>query len=163
MIKLWTGIKYLSLLFAAFAVLYPIYLVVVNAFKTDEEFAKSSTMALPDSFFNFHNFANVFVTAKMGLAFNNTMIIIVITLLGNILLSSMAAYAIGRFNFRGKQLILLAYIMATIIPAITTQVALFSLIKSLGLVNTLYAPFTLYWNRRCADLYLFTIYSKYTL
>jgi raffinose/stachyose/melibiose transport system permease protein len=160
MIKLWMGIKYFLLLLASFMVLYPIYLVVVNAFKTDEEFAKSSTMALPESFFNFHNFVNVFVSAKMGLAFSNTLIIIVITLLGNVLLGTMAAYAIGRFTFRGKKLILFAYIIATIIPAITTQVAIFSLIKSFGLINTLYAPTLLYIGTDVVQIYIYLQFIK---
>jgi multiple sugar transport system permease protein len=155
MIKLWTGIKYVLLFLASFMILYPIYLVVVNAFKTDDEFAQSSSMSLPHSFFNFDNFVNVFITAKMGLAFSNTLIIIVVTLIGNVLISTMAAYAIGRFTFKGKKLILFAYIIATIIPAITTQVAIFSLIKGFGLVNTLYAPTLLYIGTDVVQIYIY--------
>jgi raffinose/stachyose/melibiose transport system permease protein len=155
MSNLWVGIKYLALLVASFAIVYPPYIVFVNAFKTNEEFAQSSSMALPHSFLNFDNFVNVFVSAKMGLAFYNTSFIIFITLLGNVLLSTMAAYAIGRFHFRGKKTILFAYILATIIPAITTQVATFSLVKGLGLVNTLFAPTLLYIGTDVVQIYIY--------
>lgn len=43
-------IKYFSLIIGVFVVLFPPYVVIVNAFKSTDEFNSSSSMALPKSF-----------------------------------------------------------------------------------------------------------------
>jgi multiple sugar transport system permease protein len=147
--------KYISLLIAAFVVLFPPYIVVVNAFKGNDEFAKSSSLALPNSFFNLDNFRVVFERGKLGEGFANTLIILVVSLLINVALGTMVSYALGRFDFRGKGLITGAYIAATIIPTITTEVSRFTLVKSLGLFNTLAAPMLLYVGADVLQIYIY--------
>lgn len=139
-----TSIKYLSLLIGVFVVLFPPYVVIVNAFKSTEEFNTSDSMALPNSFFNMENFQIVIERGRLLSGFGNIIFIIVVVLCLNILFGTMVAYVLGRFNFRGKKIVFAAYICATVIPAITTQVATFGIIKSLGLYNTLGAPIILY-------------------
>lgn len=53
-------IKYVTLLIGVFVVLFPPYVVIINAFKSTDEFNSSSSMALPKSFLNFDNFIAVF-------------------------------------------------------------------------------------------------------
>lgn len=136
--------KYFTLLIGVFVVLFPPYVVIVNAFKSADEFNTGSTMALPKSFFNFDNFAVVFERGGLLSGFGNVLIIIAVTLTLNILFGTMVAYVLGRFSFKLKPLVFGAYLMATVIPSITTQVATFGIIKSLGLYNTLGAPIVLY-------------------
>ncbi|MBY3622692.1 carbohydrate ABC transporter permease [Acinetobacter sp. CUI P1] len=137
-------IKYLSLLIGVFVVLFPPYVVIVNAFKSTDEFNSSSSMALPKSFFNFDNFTAVFQRGGLLNGFGNVLIIIAITLILNILFGTMVAFVLGRFSFKLKPFVFGAYLVATIIPSITTQVATFGIIKSMGLYNTLGAPIVLY-------------------
>ncbi|USB31787.1 carbohydrate ABC transporter permease [Paenibacillus sp. YPG26] len=137
-------IKYVSLLIGVFVVLFPPYVVIVNAFKSTEEFNGSSSMAMPQSFFNFDNFMIVFKRGHLLSGFSNILIIIVVALALNILFGTMVAYVLGRFSFKLKPVIFGAYLVATIIPSITTQVATFGIIKSMGLYNTLGAPIILY-------------------
>lgn len=136
--------KYFTLLIGVFVVLFPPYVVVVNAFKSTEEFNSSSSMALPKSFFNFDNFITVFERGGLLSGFGNVLVIIIITLTLNILFGTMVAYVLGRFSFKLKPIVFGAYLVATIIPSITTQVATFGIIKNLGLYNTLGAPIVLY-------------------
>ncbi|UQZ34911.1 sugar ABC transporter permease [Paenibacillus sp. PK3_47] len=136
--------KYFTLLIGVFAVLFPPYVVIVNAFKSTEEFNTSSSMALPKSFFNFDNFVTVFERGGLLSGFGNVLVIIIITLTLNILFGTMVAYVLGRFSFKLKPIVFGAYLVATIIPSITTQVATFGIIKNLGLYNTLGAPIVLY-------------------
>ncbi|WP_334074310.1 MULTISPECIES: carbohydrate ABC transporter permease [Paenibacillus] len=138
------ALKYLTLLIGVFVVLFPPYVVIVNSFKADEEFNTASTMALPKSFFNFENFKVVFERGGLLSGFGNTLIIMAVALIFNILFGTMVAYVLGRFDFRMKKAVFGAYLFATVIPAITTQVATFGIIKSLGLYNTLGAPIILY-------------------
>jgi raffinose/stachyose/melibiose transport system permease protein len=137
-------IKYLTLLFGVFVVLFPPYIIIVNAFKSTDEFNTSNSMALPNSFFNFENFRIVFERGGLLSGFANVLIIIVVSLTLNILFGTMVAYVLGRFSFKLKPIVFGAYLVATIIPSITTQVATFGIIKNLGLYNTLGAPIVLY-------------------
>lgn len=43
-------IKYLTLLIGVFVVLFPPYVVIINAFKSRDEFNSSSSMSLPHNF-----------------------------------------------------------------------------------------------------------------
>jgi raffinose/stachyose/melibiose transport system permease protein len=137
-------IKYLTLLFGVFVVLFPPYIIIVNAFKSTDEFNTSNSMALPNSFFNFENFRIVFERGGLLSGFANVLIIIIVSLTLNILFGTMVAYVLGRFSFKLKPIVFGAYLIATIIPSITTQVATFGIIKNLGLYNTLGAPIVLY-------------------
>lgn len=151
-------LKYLLLVFATFVVLFPPYVVLVNAFKTENE--GSSPFALPESFFNFSNFATVIERADILQAFSNTFVIVIASLAGNVLLGTMVAYAIGRIEFKGKTQILGAFLVATIIPTITTQVVVFSLIQSMGLYNSLYAPILLFIGADVIQIYIYLQFIK---
>ncbi|NQX71017.1 carbohydrate ABC transporter permease [Paenibacillus alba] len=148
-------LKYLSLLLAVLTVLIPPYVVVVNAFKSAAEYAASSPFSLPVNIFNFANFAKVLEVGKLGQAFTNTGVIIVSSLVINIVLGTMVAYALGRFSFKGKGLILAAYLIATFIPLITTQVATFSIIQGLHLFNSKGAAILLYASTDAVQIYLY--------
>ncbi len=150
-------IQYLSLLIASFVVLFPIYTIFVGAFKTRTEYY-TARFTLPESFLNFENFQLVFERGKLGLGFWNIGVIIVISIVGNIILGTMTAYALGRFNFKLKKLIMGMYLVAAVIPLVTTQVATFSIIKALGLYNTLGAPVVLYLG---ADVIQIVIYLQF--
>lgn len=153
---LFQAIKYILLAAASLIVLFPPYVVVLNAFKRTEE--NSSPFALPESFLNFENFRIVFEKAHILQAFGNTFLVIGVSLIGNIVFGTMVSYAIGRIPFKGKRVVLALFLFASIIPTITTQVVLFSLIQSLGLFNTLMAPIVLFVG---ADVLQIVIYMQF--
>ncbi|SFT16696.1 carbohydrate ABC transporter permease [Paenibacillus sp. BC26] len=149
------ALHYLLLTLAAFLVLFPPYVVILNAFKGTEEYNASSVFELPRSFFNLENFETVMRIGHMGRAFWNTSIILVLALIGNIIIGTMAAYALGRFQFKLKKYLLGAYVLATLIPSVTTQVATFSIVKELGLFNSHMAPVLLYLGTDVVQIYIF--------
>lgn len=153
--KLQQGLKYFVLCLAGLVILFPPYIIVVNAFKTKEKFYESSTMSLPDSFFYFENFAKAFKQASIPLAFSNTITIIAITLIFNILLGSAFCYAISRFQFRLQGILVGLFMFATIIPQITTQVVNYKTIASLGLTNNLMGPVLLYIGADIIQIYIY--------
>lgn len=149
--------KYATLLAASFVVLFPIYSVVIGAFKTQKEYYESG-LALPQNFLNFDNFVRVYEVGKLGLGFQNILIILAVVIAGNVLLGTMVAYALGRFEFPLRKPILGMYLLAQVVPLVTTQVATFSLVKELGLFNTIYAPMLLYMG---ADVLQIVIYLQF--
>ncbi|MBB3112962.1 multiple sugar transport system permease protein [Paenibacillus phyllosphaerae] len=155
--NLWNGIKYISLLLAVFTVVFPPYIIIVNAFKTKEEFQNKTTFSLPDSFLNFANFAKAFEQANMLRAFGNTLFILALTLVLSILLGAAFCYAVGRFEFRFKNLIVGLFLFATIIPSVTTQVVNYKTIKGIPLVDAynMLGPILLYVGADIMMIYIF--------
>ncbi|NIK69479.1 MULTISPECIES: carbohydrate ABC transporter permease [unclassified Paenibacillus] len=154
-------LKYAVLLAAVFVILFPPYVVVLNAFKGNEEYAKSGVFDFPHSFANWDNFSTVFHRGDMLNAFMNTGTILVLSVLGNVLMGTMVAFALGRFNFKLKSWILGAYVAATLIPSVTTQVATFGIIKELGLFNSLYGPVLLYIGTDVVQIYLYLQFIRH--
>jgi multiple sugar transport system permease protein len=154
---LFTLFKYASLIFATIIVLFPIYSVFVGSFKTREEYYASG-LGLPDNFFNFDNFARVFEVGRLDIGFLNIGTIILVAVCGNILLGSMVAYAVGRFEFKMKNSIVGLFLLGQLIPTITTQVALFSVVKGLMLYNKLAVAMVLYMG---ADVLQIIIYLQF--
>lgn len=153
-------LKYISLLIAAVCILFPPYIVIVAAFKSPTEFALSDAYALPSSFLNFDNFILVLQKGRFLLSYFNISYIIILSLVGNIILGTMVAYALGRFQFRFRALILGAYSGALIIPGITTQVATFGIIKNLGLFNTHYSIILLSLGADVIQIYIYLQFIK---
>ncbi|MFC5467279.1 carbohydrate ABC transporter permease [Cohnella suwonensis] len=151
------ALKYASLAVAVFIVFFPIYSVFIGAFKTKVEFYQSG-LRLPDNFFNFDNFKRVFKVGKLGLGFKNTFTILLVAIAGNVLIGTMVAYALGRFEFAMKKPIMGLYLIAQVIPLVTTQVATFSVIQALDVYNTMYAPMLLYLG---ADVLQIIIYLQF--
>lgn len=155
---LFAAFKYLTIVLALFVVFFPIYSVFVGAFKTQMEYYQSSSLALPHDFFNFDNFKKVYDVGDLGLGFKNTLIILAAAVAGNVVLGTMVAYALGRFDFKLKKPIMGMYLVAQVIPMVTTQVATFSIIQKLGLYNTMGAPIILYIG---ADVLQIVIYLQF--
>ena len=127
-----TGATYLSLIVACLIALVPLVVIVMASFKTGTEFNQGQVLTPPKDWLNFDNFRRAFFEGQMLTAFVNTTFILVLSVTGTVLIGSMAAYAIDRFTFRGRGLILFLFLLAAIVPAVTAQVATFQIIKDSG-------------------------------
>lgn len=148
-------LKYLSLVGAAIVVLLPLVTIFLTSLKTPEEMATGDTMSLPGNWLNFDNYATAFTKGEMLAAFANTAFILLFSITGTVIIGSMAAYAIDRFTFRGKKLVVAAFLTATLVPAVTTQVATFKVVDALGLFDTRWAPILLYMGTDIVAIYIF--------
>ncbi|MBP8127611.1 MAG: carbohydrate ABC transporter permease [Aeromonadaceae bacterium] len=156
----WMLVKYVTLLMASVAVLIPPYAILMAAFKTPTEYYAKSKVDVPDSFLNFANFHKVFLDGDLGLAFYNTSVILLISLLFTILFGTQVAYVLSRFEFRGKKMVLVAYILAMFVPSVTTQVATFEIIKALGLINSKFSVILLYIGADVVMIYVFLQFMR---
>jgi raffinose/stachyose/melibiose transport system permease protein len=111
----------------------PFWLVIVTASKTQEE-AFNPTLALPNDWRLFENFATVFTDGKMLPAFLGSILVMVPAVLGVLILGSMAAWILGR---RGGKWLAVVYALAIsgiiLPPAVVTIVLL---LRQLGLAGT---------------------------
>ncbi|QFR03063.1 carbohydrate ABC transporter permease [Streptomyces phaeolivaceus] len=154
-------LTYLSLVGASAVVLLPLLVVVLTSLKTERQMADDSgALTLPDSFLNLGNYATAFRDGEMLTAFGNTAFILFFAITGTVLIGSMAAYAIDRFAFRFRKPVVALFLVATLVPGVTTQVATFQIVDSLGMFDTLWAPIALYMGTDIVSIYIFLQFMR---
>lgn len=98
--------KFLSnlvLIIIALMIIVPVLWVVMASVKTKGEFY-GSPWAMPEGF-HFQNFIDAFVDANMGPYLLNSLFVTVVGLVFVLVIAVPAAYAIARFEFRGKTIV----------------------------------------------------------
>ncbi len=148
-------LKYALLVFGAFVALIPIISCVITAFKTDAEYQSTSVMTLPESWLYFDNFKIAWEKADMGMAFRNTFIVLICVLFGSTMLSAMLAYVLNRFRFIGNKLIRNLFMIASLIPGIATQVTVYQIMNTLGLIDSLVGYIILMLGTDVISIYIF--------
>lgn len=150
-----TTAKYLSLLIAAICTLLPLVTVLFASLKTAQEYGATGPLTPPENWLNLENFATAFTSGDMLQGFVNTGIVLTVSLAGTIFIGTMAAYALDRFEFRGKKLVMALFLIATLIPSVTSQVATFQVVNGLGLYDTKAALILLFMGTDIIAIYLF--------
>ena len=149
--------KYTILLIGAIAAVLPLLVVLIGSFKSNEEFLTTGVLALPQQL-DFSNYVTAFVNGQMLTGFKNTFFIFIVSMVGKLTLGSMFAYAMNRFDFRYKKLILTLFMTAMLIQGITSQVATFQIIESMGLFNTIWSVIVLNLGTDVISIYIFMQY-----
>lgn len=152
-------LQYLILFIGAVISILPILVVFIGSLKSNNEFLTTNVLSLPSKL-DFSNYKMAFVDGQMLLGFKNTLIIFILSMIGKLLLGSMFAYVMSRFEFRLKKLIMGLFMMAMLIPGITSQVATFQIINNLGLFNTIWSIIVLNLGTDVISLYVFLQYLK---
>ena len=152
---LWIFVKYFSVVFFSFIALLPVVSCVITAFKTDLEYQDTNVMTPPESWLNFQNFIDAFERADMGRAFINSTIVVVVVVAGSVMIGSMLAYVLNRFQFPGNGLIRNLFLFATLLPGIAMQVSTYQLMYQLNLINHLYGYIILMMGTDVISIYIF--------
>ena len=126
--------RHLVLLLLAGVVLYPLLLMVVSSFKPLREiyqhpFAWPSAPTLA-------NFATAWTTGKFGVYVWNSIYVASVSVVGVLAASSMAAFVLARFTFRGNRLILVLFLIGMMLPLRLAVLPIFVTLKGLHLLNS---------------------------
>lgn len=127
-------IIYIVLTLFAIVNAYPILWMVINSFKSEQEFAVNQ-FGFPSEFV-FENYVNAWNTANFGILFKNSIFICLSATLITVLLGALASYFLARFTFKMNKLIYTLFIFGMLIPIHATLVPMFILIRNLGLLNS---------------------------
>lgn len=147
--------KYVTLVGASVVALLPLIVIFMASFKTGDEYATTAPFAPPNDWLNVDNYVTAFTGGKMLQGFINTTIILVVSVVGTVLIGSMAAYALDRFEFRLKKVVIGLFLLATLVPGVTTQVATFKIVNELGLYNTRWSAVALFLGTDILSIYIF--------
>jgi ABC-type glycerol-3-phosphate transport system permease component len=147
--------KYVSLVVASVVTLLPLLVVFTTSFKTEGERAAGGPLDPPHNWLNLGNYRFAFSQGHMLAAFLNTAFIMVVSVTGTVVIGSMTAYAIDRFRFRFRRLVVGAFLFASLVPGVTTQVATFQIVNYLGLFDTRWAAVALYTGTDIISIIIF--------
>lgn len=152
---IWIIVEYASLIFFGFCAVLPIVSCVITAFKTNEEYANTNVMTLPQSWLNFDNFVEAFKTADMGRAFLNSLLVMVIVLFVSVIVGTQMAFVLNRFQFPGNALIRNLFLFASLLPGVAMQVTVYQIMTNLHLVNSLHGYIIMSCGTDVISIYIF--------
>ncbi len=115
-------------------VVFPMLWSIMSSLKSDAEIFFSPWS--PPSALMWDNFARAWIKARMGEYLANTLIIIIPSLALTLLLSSMVAYVLARFEFRGRTVIQYVFLLGMIFPIFLALVPLYFIMQTTGLLDT---------------------------
>ena len=107
-------LKQLLCICLSLIVLAPLYLVLINSFKTKSESARMQ-LSLPTQWV-FSNYADVFKKAKLMTGFTNSMIYAFVSTTAGVLLCAMAAYVLSRKRTKLNNFIYYFFICGLFFP-----------------------------------------------
>lgn len=136
-------------------VVTPILLTLFASLKTKGDMVTTSPLTLPLDRITLENYADVFSNKYLLIGFKNTLIILVVSIVCNVLLGTVTAFIIERFQFRGKKIIVGMFFIGMLVPTFVTEIARFKIINGLGLYNTLGAPIVIYIAADLMQLYIY--------
>ncbi|MFV0361087.1 carbohydrate ABC transporter permease [Tropicimonas sp.] len=139
-----TALAHVILLSYTVIALFPVFVIVVNSFKTRKAIFREP-LALPDSgTFSMIGYQTVMKQGDFFLYFQNSMIVTVCSLFLILLFGAMAAFALSEYRFRGNTLMGLYLALGIMIPIRIGTVAILEMMVASGLVNTLTALILVY-------------------
>jgi raffinose/stachyose/melibiose transport system permease protein len=122
----------------------PIFLVIINAFKTRRAIF-ADPLGFPDArTFTTIGFDQVFSKSDFGLYFLNSLTVTVVSLGLIILIGAMAAWALTEYRFRGNTILSLYMAIGIMVPIRLGSVSILRMMVELNLVNTLTALILVY-------------------
>lgn len=136
--------------------LYPVVILLLNALKSKKEI-ENNLLGLPSQY-HFENFATAWQVGGYALAFRNSLVITLATVVGVVVISLLGAYSLARLNVRGADGLMMYLIIANTIPAQLFLVPLFFMWNALGLVNNPLGVILIYW-ARFAPFHIFLLRS----
>ncbi|NBD25682.1 carbohydrate ABC transporter permease [Paenibacillus glycinis] len=129
--RLYSALAWIVLALLAVYFLFPIYMAIVNSFKTEGE-VYSSVLGLPSTF-KFDNYTEAFKKANMLHSGLNTVIVTVTGIVGIVVCSSLAGYKLSRTRSRLSNWIFMLFVASMLIPFQTIMVTLTKMARNLGL------------------------------
>ena len=127
--------RHLSLAVLVFLSLFPIYYILVNAFKSKLQYAQDPWFFPADP--QWQNWGKAW--AKLGDPIINSSFIAVVSVIGILIFSAMAAFAFAHIAFPGKNMLFMLIFVLLLIPGFLTLIPLYLQIKKLGLGNSYWA------------------------
>ena len=124
----------------AFTVIYimPVFGAIFTSVRTQEDISLNGFWSIPAEI-TFDNYPTAWTQGRVSRYLLNSFIITIPALIGTLFLSSLSAFALARYRFRGNRAIYFMYVAGTMLPFQILLLPVFLLNNKLGLYNTYYS------------------------
>ena len=122
------------LLFAVLAI-YPVFWLVIQSFKTTQEYLTSSKLAFPKLWFT-GNYPYAWNLGKFGILLMNSVFYSVVTVAAVVVLGLMAGFAFSKIPSKATPILHGLFIIGILLTLQSIMVPLFLMVNATGLYNT---------------------------
>lgn len=130
-------VRTVNLTALALLVLIPLLWTVLGSFKSPSELAQRPPTLLPEQW-QPGNYVEALTGFDMLRYLTNSVIVVVVATALTLAINSMAAYALSRYNFRGRDLLFLVTLATIMVPLQVILIPVYQVTASLGLTNSLW-------------------------
>lgn len=135
-VKTWKkSLLYFGLICLSIIFVFPIYWMLLNALKSNEDIMRLPLHFIPTKV-SIEHFKTILTDGKFVVFYKNNMIVSGLTTLLSLFLATMAAYSFSRYKFRGSNFLMMLFLSVQMFPAMTLLIALYSMYFKMGLLNT---------------------------
>ncbi len=134
--------SHLVMIFWTLIVLFPLWVLVINSFKSRLTIY-TNPFWLPSKW-NFNNYKEVFSDGNFLVYFNNSLIVVLTSLIISVFVASLASYALAHWKGRWSHLLFLFFIAGMMLPIKIASIRLLEIVRFLGLLNTIWSLVPIY-------------------
>ncbi|RAV16402.1 carbohydrate ABC transporter permease [Paenibacillus contaminans] len=130
-------ICYAILLGLSLVIVFPFLWLLLSTFKSSYEII-SGTNFFPKKW-TFDNYVTILTEIPMLSFFKNSVFVSVLATLGGVFASAMSAFVFAKLQFKGRETLFAMVLVVMMIPSVVTMIPLFIIIKTVGLMDSLWA------------------------
>ncbi|GHU81887.1 sugar ABC transporter permease [Spirochaetia bacterium] len=128
-------IIYIVVIFFAVLAIYPLFWLVIQSFKTTQEYLTTSKLAFPHRWFT-GNYPYAWRLGNFDVLLLNSIFYSVVTVLAVVFLGFMAGFAFSKIKTRATPLLHGLFSIGILLTLQSIMVPLFLMVKAVGLYNT---------------------------
>ncbi|MDR6507670.1 carbohydrate ABC transporter permease [Arthrobacter oryzae] len=125
-----------ALILGGCALLVPLAWVALSSLKRPDEILQLPVRWLPENFFNFNNYVQLFAQYDFGRYMANSFLVTGIGIFTSLAIALLAAYAFAYYQFRFKEPIFLLVLALFMVPQEALVIPMFLMVSGAGLNNT---------------------------
>lgn len=152
----WLGVLTFVVFIGSFALLFPVYFMIVTALKT-----QSAAFLLPMKWFpgiqydpHWENFGQALDFMKWRVAYTNTLVVAVLSMVGDVVSAVLVAYGFARFRAPGKGVLFGLVLSTLMVPQIVRLIPEYLAFSRLGMVNTFWPLILPAWFGSAYNIFL---------
>lgn len=129
------GINHLVLLAIGLVWVYPFLWMISASFKSQNEFFNNRLGLIPQTP-TLDNIKRIWVKANFGSYFLNTVVVTCFAVVLVLIITMLAGYAMGRYKFVGRNLMMGIFVGSIAIPLVSTIIPTYEVVKGMHLTGT---------------------------
>lgn len=124
---------------------FPLFWTAMSSLKTIPEMFAFPPILVPSipQWINYWTVLNI--DYPVGRWFMNSVLIVILTMFGTLITSSLVAYSFARFDYRGRNFLFMITLTTMMLPAQVTLIPQFVLFYQLGWINTMLPLWVPHW------------------